>query len=149
MAGAVTGKTRLVGMNHVALEVDDLEAALEFYGRVFELTLRGRSRRMAFIDAGDQFIALSEGRTQDPDRHRHVGLVVDDRDRAVRAAVEAGATRLGSHDLLDPWGNYLQLVEYRDVQFTKAPEILRGMGLEGLEKSERALAELREKGLAD
>jgi predicted enzyme related to lactoylglutathione lyase len=140
-------KARLIGMNHVALEVGDLEAALEFYGRVFELTLRGRARRMAFVDAGDQFIALAEGRTQDPDRARHVGIVVDDRELALRAAVEAGATHLGGHDLLDPWGNQLQLVEYRDVQFTKATEILRGMGLEGLEKSERALAELREKGL--
>jgi predicted enzyme related to lactoylglutathione lyase len=135
-------------MNHVALEVDDLEAALAFYGRVFELTLRGRARRMAFVDMGDQFIALSEGRTQEPDRERHLGLVVDDRERAIRAAVEAGARRLGGHDVLDPWGNRLQLVEYADVQYTKAPEILRGMGLEALGKSERALAELRAKGLA-
>jgi len=135
-------------MNHVALEVDDLEAALAFYGRVFELTLRGRARRMAFVDMGDQFIALSQGRTQEPDRERHLGLVVDDRERAIRAAVEAGARHLGGHDVLDPWGNRLQLVEYADVQYTKAPEILRGMGLEGLGKSERALAELRAKGLA-
>jgi predicted enzyme related to lactoylglutathione lyase len=144
----MTAKARLVGMNHVALEVDDLAAALEFYGSVFDLTLRGRSGRMAFIDAGDQFIALAEGRTQPPDRHRHVGIVVDDRDRALRAAVDAGAQPLGGHDLLDPWGNYLQLVEYRDVQFTKAPEVLRGMALDGLEKSESALAELRAKGLS-
>jgi predicted enzyme related to lactoylglutathione lyase len=144
----MTPKARLVGMNHVALEVDDLDAALDFYGRVFDLTLRGHGRRMAFIDAGDQFIALAEGRTQPPDRHRHVGIVVDDRERAVQAAVQAGATRLEGHDLLDPWGNYLQLVEYRDVQFTKAPGVLRGMGLEGLEKSEAARAELRDKGLA-
>jgi predicted enzyme related to lactoylglutathione lyase len=143
----MTQKAALVGMNHVALEVGDLDAALDFYGRVFELRLRGRGRRMAFIDAGDQFIALAEGRTQPPDRHRHVGIVVDDRERALAAAIEAGATRIGAHDGLDPWGNYLQLVEYRDVQFTKAPEILRGMGLDGLEKSEAAVAELREKGL--
>ena len=140
-------RARLVGMNHVALEVDDLDAALEFYGSVFELTLRGRGGRMAFIDAGDQFIALAEGRTQPPDEHRHVGIVVDDRDRAMEAALAAGARRLGRHDLLDPWGNYLQLVEYRDVQFTKTPDVLRGMGLDGLEKSESALAELRAKGL--
>jgi predicted enzyme related to lactoylglutathione lyase len=140
-------RARLVGMNHVALEVGDLDEALDFYGRVFELTLRGRGRRMAFIDAGDQFIALAEGRTQEPDRHRHVGLVVDDRERAVRAAVDAGGRRLGGNDVLDPWGNYLQFVEYGDVQFTKSPEILRGMGLDDLEKSPAALAELREKGL--
>jgi predicted enzyme related to lactoylglutathione lyase len=147
MAGPVSEKARLVGMNHVALEVDDLDAALEFYGAVFELTLRGRGRRMAFIDAGDQFIALSRGRTQEPDRHRHVGLVVDDRELAVQAAVDAGGRRLGGHDVLDPWGTYLQFVEYADVQFTKAPEVLRGMGLEDLRKSESAQAELREKGL--
>ena len=140
-------RARLVGMNHVALEVGDLDAALDFYGAVFELTLRGRGRSMAFIDAGDQFIALSQGRTQEPDRHRHVGLVVDDRERAIQAAVEAGGRRLGGHDVLDPWGNYLQFVEYSDVQFTKSPEVLRGMGLEDLRKSESAQAELREKGL--
>jgi len=135
-------------MNHVALEVDDLEAALEFYGRVFEFTLRGRAPRMAFLDMGDQFIALSQGRTQEPDRHRHVGIVVDDRELAVRLAVEAGATRLGGNDFLDPWGNHLQVVAYRDVQFTKADAVLRGMGLETLEKSPAALDELRSKGLA-
>jgi predicted enzyme related to lactoylglutathione lyase len=135
-------------MNHVALEVGDLDAALEFYGRLFELTLRGRSRGMAFVDMGDQFLALSEGRTQEPDGARHLGLVVDDREQAVRAAVEAGGRRLGGHDIADPWGNHLQLVEYRDVQFTKAPEVLRGMGLEGLEKTDAAVGELRAKGLA-
>ena len=144
----MTERARLVGMNHVALEVDDLDAALEFYGAVFALTLRGRGRGMAFIDAGDQFIALSHGRTQEPDRHRHVGLVVDDRERAIEAAVEAGGRRLGGHDVLDPWGNHLQFVEYADIQFTKAPEVLRGMGLDDLEKSESALAELRAKGLS-
>jgi predicted enzyme related to lactoylglutathione lyase len=141
-------RARLVGMNHVALEVGDIDAALEFYGRVFELKLRGRGPRMAFIDAGDQFIALAVGRTQEPDRHRHVGIVVDDRERAVRAAVEAGGRHLGGNDVLDPWGNYLQFVEYADVQFTKAPHILSGMGLDDLEKSPAALDELRSKGLA-
>jgi lactoylglutathione lyase len=144
----MTERARLVGMNHVALEVGNLDEALDFYGRVFELELRGRGPRMAFIDAGDQFIALSEGRTQEPDRARHLGLVVDDRERAVRAAVEAGARHLGGNDVLDPWGNHLQLVEYGDVQFTKAPHILRGMGLDALEKTPAALDELRLKGLA-
>lgn len=139
---------RAAGINHVALEVGDVDEALEFYGRIFDLKLRGRSRGMAFVDLGDQFIALERGRTQPPDRGRHFGLVVDDRERAVELFVAAGAERLGHHDFLDPWGNHIQLVDYRDVQFTKAPEVLRGMGLDGLEKSERALGELRAKGLA-
>jgi lactoylglutathione lyase len=139
----------LVGINHVAVEVGDLDEALAFLGRIFDgVQLRGRSGRMAFVDLGDQFIALSEGRTQPPDRARHIGLVVDDRDAAVAAARAAGAELVGGHDILDPWGNHWQLVDYREIQFTKAPEILAGMGLGQLEKSERALAELREKGLS-
>jgi catechol 2,3-dioxygenase-like lactoylglutathione lyase family enzyme len=140
---------RLVGINHVALEVESVEDALEFYGRIFDLELRGRSARMAFIDIGDQFIALSEGRTQTPDRHRHFGLVVDDKE-ATRQALEAAGVAIQPGrglDFLDPWGNQVQVVDYRDVQFTKAPQILRGMGLDRMAKSERALAELREKGL--
>jgi lactoylglutathione lyase len=143
-------KTRPVGLNHVALEVGDLDEALAFYGRVFAIELRGRAPGMAFIDLGDQFIALSEGRTQPADRHRHVGLVVDDKEAARRALQEAGAEILPGRglDFRDPWGNFVQVVEYSDVQFTKAPEVLRGMGLEGLGKSARALEELRQKGLA-
>jgi catechol 2,3-dioxygenase-like lactoylglutathione lyase family enzyme len=141
---------RLVGINHVAVEVDDLDAALAFLERVFEgVRLRGRSEHMAFVDLGDQFIALAEGRTQEPDRARHVGLVVDDRDAAVRRAGEAGAELVGGNDVLDPWGNHWQLVDYRDVQFTKTPRVLEGMGLADLEKSDGALDELRAKGLAD
>ena len=141
-------KARLVGMNHVALEVEDVDAALEFYGRIFDLSLRGRAgRRMAFVDMGDQFIALSAGRTQAPDGSRHLGLVVDDKGRALELALEAGAKPLGGHDFLDPWGNRIQLVAYGDVQFTKAPAVLRGMDLDEPEKTDAALAELREKGL--
>jgi len=139
---------KLVGINHVAIEVGDIDEALEFYGRAFELTLRGRGRHMAFVDIGDQFIALEAARTQPPDAGRHIGIVVDDREKAVRALVEAGAERVGGNDVLDPWGNRLQIVDYRDVQFTKAPWILEAMGLGDLEKSERALEELRGKGLA-
>jgi lactoylglutathione lyase len=140
---------RLVGINHIALEVGDVADALEWYGRIFQLELRGHLGRMAFIDLGDQFIALSQGRTQPPDTHRHFGLVVDDME-ATRAALEAaGAEILPGRglDFRDPWGNHAQVVEYADVQFSKTPEVLRGMGLE-LPKSDRALAELREKGLA-
>jgi len=139
---------RLVGINHVAVEVGDLGEALEFLGRIFEVRLRGRGPRMAFVDIGDQFIALTAGRTQPPDSGRHVGIVVDDREATLAAVREAGGELLGDNDFLDPWGNRWQVVDYRDVQFTKAPEVLRGMGLDGLEKSEQALTELREKGLA-
>jgi lactoylglutathione lyase len=140
-------RPRLFGVNHIAVEVADIDEALEFYGRVFDFTLRGRGQGMAFIDMGDQFIALSAGRTQEPDSHRHIGLVVDDLEAARRALEEAGARILPGRglDFLDPWGNHFQVVEYRQIQFTKAPEIARGMGLE-LEKSPEALEELREKG---
>jgi catechol 2,3-dioxygenase-like lactoylglutathione lyase family enzyme len=140
---------RLVGINHVAVEVGDLDEALEFLGRIFELKLRGRGPRMAFVDMGDQFLALSTGRTQPPDGSRHIGLVVDDREATLAAAREAGAEMLGDNDFRDPWGNHFQVVDYRDIQFTKTDRILVGMGLDGLEKSERALEELRAKGLAD
>jgi catechol 2,3-dioxygenase-like lactoylglutathione lyase family enzyme len=149
----VTDKANFLGFNHVALEVGDIEEALEFYGKLFEVRLRGRGPRMAFIDAGDQFLALSEGRTQGPDAHRHVGLVVDDRE-AVRRALEDTDIEIkrnvpgGGLDFLDSWGNYWQVVEYGDIQFTKTPEVLEGMGLGGLEKSGEALKELRDKGLA-
>ena len=142
-------RPRLVGVNHVALEVSDVDEALAFYGAIFDLTLRGRAGRMAFVDMGDQFIALGEGRTQAPDDHRHLGLVVDDKDATRRALEDAGAEILPGRglDFRDPWCNRIQVVDYRDVQFSKTEDVLRGMGLEGLEKSERALAELREKGL--
>ena len=141
---------RLVGINHVALEVGDVDEALAWYGRLFELELRGRAGdRMAFIDIGDQFIALARGRTQPPDRERHFGLVVDDKEAVRQALVEAGVTvsRPPSLDFHDPWGNQFQVVDYREIQFTKAPEVLRGMGLE-LEKTEKAKAELRKAGLS-
>jgi lactoylglutathione lyase len=146
----MNARAKLVGLNHIALEVGDVEEALEFYGRIFEFELRGRGRRMAFIDMGDQFIALAAGRSQPPDAHRHFGLVVDDKEAARRALQEAGVDvqASGSLDFLDPWGNHVQIVAYGEIQFTKADHVLRGMGLDGLEKSEQALAELRSKGLA-
>jgi len=143
-------RTRLVGINHVALEVGDVDEALDFYGRIFELTLRGRMAGAAFIDIGDQFIALMEGRSQSPDRARHFGLVVDDKE-ATRRALEAAGVELVPRrglDFRDPWGNNVQVVQYDEVQFTKTDDVLRGMGLD-LGKTAKALAELREKGLGE
>jgi predicted enzyme related to lactoylglutathione lyase len=141
-------RPRLVGINHVALEVGDIEQALAFYGRIFELALRGRMRGAAFVDIGDQFIALMEGPGQPPDRSRHFGLVVDDKEAARRALEDAGVEIVPGRglDFRDPWGNHVQVVQYDEVQFTKADPILRGMGLE-LGKTDKALAELRDKGL--
>ena len=141
-------RPRLLGVNHVALEVGDLEAALQFYGSIFEFELRGRVPGMAFIDLGDQFIALSEGRSQPADDDRHFGLVVDDKE-AARAALEAAGAQIvpaRGLDFLDPWGNLVQVVDYREIQFSKASAVLAGMGVE-ISKSEEALSELREKGL--
>jgi catechol 2,3-dioxygenase-like lactoylglutathione lyase family enzyme len=142
-------RSRLVGINHIALEVGDLEEALDFYGSIFELELRGREPGMAFVDMGDQFIAFSQGRTDPPDGSRHFGLVVDDKD-AVRAALEAVGADVEPGrflDFRDPWGNHVQVVDYRDIQFTKTPGVLQAMGLEGLDKRPAALAEIRERGL--
>jgi hypothetical protein len=139
---------RLVGINHVAVQVGDIDVMLEFLGKLVDrLDLRGRSGGMAFVDLGDQFVALE--RSAEPVAAGHYGLVVDDQDEVVRRAREAGARMIGGHDFLDPWGNHWQVVDYRDVQFTKADRVLEGMSLDGLEKSERALSELRAKGLAD
>ena len=141
---------RVVGINHVALEVGDVDEALAWYGRLFDFELRGRAGpRMAFIDMGDQFLAVASGRTQPPDQSRHIGLVVEDKE-AVRARLIADGVDVapsGSLDFVDPWGNHVQVVAYRDIQFTKAPGVLRGMGLETLDKTQEALGELRAKGL--
>ena len=136
-------RPRLVGLNHVALEVGDVDQALEFYGQIFEFELRGRGGRMAFIDMGDQFVALAQGRTQPPDAHRHFGLVVDDKEAARRRLQEFGVEVPGSGrlDFRDPWGNHVEVVDYREIQFTKSENVLRGMGLEGLAKNDAALAD--------
>jgi len=144
-------RARLVGLNHVALEVGDVEEALAFYGRIFDFELRGRSARMAFIDLGDQFVALAAGRTQGPDVHRHFGLVVDSKQAVREALADAGVEALPGRglDFRDPWGNIVEVVEYSDIQFTKDARVLHGMGLGELGKSEQAIEELRAKGLAD
>jgi lactoylglutathione lyase len=142
-------RARAVGINHVALTVGDIGAALEFYSRFVDFELRGRVPGGAFLDLGDQFLALGEGEASG-DAQRHFGLVVDDKE-AVRAAVLAAGIDVrpsGHLRFRDPWGNAIEIVDYRDVQFTKAPGVLRGMGLGGLEKSASAQWELSEKGLA-
>jgi catechol 2,3-dioxygenase-like lactoylglutathione lyase family enzyme len=143
---------RVVGINHVALEVSDVDEALSWYGRFFEFELRGRAgAAMAFIDMGDQFIALAAGRKQGPDNARHFGLVVDDKEGVRAELQQAGVTvqPSGSVDFLDPWGNHVQVVDYREIQFTKTPAALRAMNLDGLQKTDAARQELHRKGLID
>ncbi|PWU25038.1 MAG: extradiol dioxygenase [Candidatus Rokuibacteriota bacterium] len=141
---------RLVGINHIALEVGDVDDALAFWQSIFgPLKLRSRIGSTAFIDMGDQFIALIEGRSQPPDQARHFGLVVDDR-AAVRGRLDQLGVRVFGQrglDFYDPWGNLIQVVDYHDVQFTKTKEVLRAQGLKGLKKSERAREELRDKDI--
>ena len=126
-----SAKPRAVGLNHIALEVADIDEALAFYGRLFEFKLRGKNDKMAFIDLGDQFIALQKGRKQPADDGRHFGLVVDDKEAARRALQTAGITPIEGPflDFRDPWGNRIEIVDYGSIQFTKAPNVLRGMVL--------------------
>ena len=142
-------KPRLVGINHIGLEVGDIEQALDFYGKIFDFALRGKRSGNAFIELGDQFINLMETPNPHEDRRRHFGLVVDDRS-SVRVRVEAAGGKLlpGPFlDFLDPWGNRVEVVEYGDIQFTKAPHVLRAMGFD-LDKTEKARRELSDKGMA-
>ena len=143
-------KARAVGVNHVALEVGDLDEALAFYGRLFDFELRGRTETAAFVDLGDQFLALQKGRRQPADDGRHFGLVVDDRDAVRDALVAAGIELLPGPflDFLDPWGNRVEIVGYEGIQFTKAPNVLRGMRLAHLAKNGKAVQELTDKGMA-
>lgn len=143
-------KARAVGFNHIALEVGDIDQALAFYGRLFDVKLRGKSGTSAFIDLGDQFLALQKGRTQGADAGRHFGLVVDDKDAVRQALADAGVQPLPGPflDFLDPWGNRIEIVSYDNIQFTKAAHVLRGMGLTHLSKNEKAIKELTDKGMA-
>jgi predicted enzyme related to lactoylglutathione lyase len=147
---AASAKPRVVGFNHIALEVGDIEEALDFYGRLFRFELRGKSEAMAFIDLGDQFIALQKGRKQPADDGRHFGLVVDDKEAARKTLEAAGVALLDGPflDFRDPWGNRVEIVGYDNIQYTKAPNVLRAMGLTHLAKNEKAKRELAEKGMA-
>ncbi|MGH7114368.1 MAG: VOC family protein [Stellaceae bacterium] len=144
------GKPRLVGINHIALEVGDIEQALAFYGRIFDFTLRTKRPGNAFIELGDQFINLIESDAEHHDWRRHFGLVVDDRSRVRALVEEAGGKLLPGPflDFLDPWGNRVEIVEYADIQFTKAPHVMHAMGLDA-GKTEKAQRELADKGMAD
>ncbi|MGI9499973.1 MAG: VOC family protein [Geminicoccaceae bacterium] len=142
-------KPRAVGINHIALEVGDIDEALDFYGRFLDFTLRSRGETAAFIDLGDQFIALMKGRKQARDDHRHFGLVVDDKE-AVREIVDDMGIDIISDrflDFYDPWGNRIEIVGYQGVQFTKSADVLTGMDLDGLGKTEKAIQELADKGM--
>ena len=145
-----TRKARAIGINHVALEVDNIDAALKFYGSLFAFELRGRSDSMAFIDLGDQFLNFSTGRQQAGDDGRHFGLVVDDRHLVLDKLEELGISLLPGPfmDFLDRWGNRIELIDYATIQFSKTPQVLQGMGLSELGKTAEAIAELREKGMA-
>ena len=144
-----TSRPKLIGVNHIALEVGDIDAALDFYGKIFDFKLRGRSKGQAFIDMGDQFIALMETKTPHEDKQRHFGVVVDDRTHVKQLAEAAGARLVPGPfmDFLDPWGNRFEVIEYGKIQFTKAPNVLRGMDL-ALDKTQDAIRELAEKGMA-
>jgi catechol 2,3-dioxygenase-like lactoylglutathione lyase family enzyme len=151
-AQKIKTQAKAIGINHVALEVGDIDEAVDFYQSLLQIELRGRSEKMAFLDLGDQFLALSEGRKQEPDSHRHFGFVVDNKEAVRHLARELGCTMLSSPfpdglDFLDPWGNRLQFVEYRTIQFSKTDAVLNGMGLSDLDKSETAKDELRKKSL--
>jgi catechol 2,3-dioxygenase-like lactoylglutathione lyase family enzyme len=149
MSDKTEKKARALGVNHVVLEVGDLDRALEFYGGLFEFTLRGRGDHNAFIDLGDQFIQLTLGRTQAPDTKRHFGLVVDDRAAVRRAMDKLGIQSINDRlNILDPWGNRVEIVPYDDCQFTKADHVLNGMGVEKLKKTANAVEELKNKGMA-
>ena len=142
-------KARALGINHVVLEVGDLDAALEFYGAIFDFKLRGKSDHNAFIDLGDQFVQLSLGKTQGPDDKRHFGFVVDDREPVRRALEKLGLTSINERlNFRDPWGNRIEVVPYEDIQFTKASHILKGMNVGALKKTPNAVEELKKKGMA-
>ncbi len=147
---AIAKKARAVGFNHVAIEVGDIDEALAFYRSLFDFELRGKSATMAFIDLGDQFLALQSGRTQAADDGRHIGIVVDDKEAVRHALAAAGIEPLPGRflDFQDPWGNRIEIVGYDNIQFTKAPNVLRGMGLGHLTKNETAIEELTDKGMA-
>ena len=145
-----TGKAKALGFNHIALEVGDIDEALAFYSQLFDFELKSKSNKMAFIYMGDQFMNFTRGRSQSPDDERHFGLVVDDKEAVRQKLEELGIETLSGPflDFLDPWGNRVEIVGYQNIQFAKTPQVLRAMGLEDLNKSEKALDELAARGMS-
>ncbi len=143
-------KARAIGFNHVALEVGDIDEALEFYAKFIDFEMRSKSENQAFIDLGDQFLALQKGRRQAQDDERHFGLVVTDEEVVRNSLNKHGIEILPGRflDFLDPWGNRIEIVGYTEIQFTKAPYVLRGMGLDDLQKTDEAIQELKDKGMS-
>jgi len=143
-------KARALGFNHVAFEVGDIAEAMAFYGELFDFEIQSQSETAAFIYMGDQFVNFSKGRKQAPDDSRHVGFVVDDKEAVRQKLAEMNVEVLPGPflDFLDPWGNRIEIVGYQNIQFTKAPNVLRGMGIDSLPKTDKALEELANKGMS-
>lgn len=143
-------KAKAIGINHVALEVNDIDAALEFYGAFLDFELESKSDTAAFIYFGDQFINFAKGRSQTKDTQRHFGIAVDDKELVRQTLIDMGVEITPGRflDFYDPWGNRVEITTYTNIQFSKADHVLKGMGLDHLEKTEKAIAELREKGMA-
>ena len=150
MQDSLSRKARAVGINHVAIEVGDITAALTFYGRFLDFQVEEQGAEMAIVYFGDQFINFIRNTDRQPDQMRHFGIAVDDKALVRRVLDEMGVKLLGGRfmDFLDPWGNRVEITTYSNIQYTKADHVLSGMGLRHLKKSDEALAELRAKGMA-
>jgi catechol-2,3-dioxygenase len=143
-------KARAVGINHVALEVGNIDQALKFYGTFLAFEIESQNESAAFIYFGDQFINFMKGRTQGPDQGRHFGIAVDDKELVRQALNDMGVELLSGKflDFIDPWGNRIEITTYQNIQFTKADHVLKGMGLGDIKKTDHALDELRKKDMA-
>ena len=144
-----TLKAKAVGINHVALEVGNIEEALQFYGNFLDFEITRQSKKAAFIYLGDQFINFTLGRIQGPDNARHFGIAVDDKELVRETLIAMGVEIIDSKflDFLDPWGNRVEITTYENIQFSKSAGVLKGMGLSHLKKTKLASRELRKKGM--
>jgi len=142
-------KATAIGINHIALEVGNIAEALAFYGSFLNFTITSQSEDAAFIYFGDQFINFSKGRTQTPDEKRHFGIAVDDKELVRNTLTKMDVALLGGRflDFLDPWGNRIEITTYTNIMFSKTTTILRGMGMDHLQKTDEALSELDKHGL--